>query len=243
VFAFGKNADGQCGTGVASDEPAPVCEIAALAGRVVRAVACGFFHTIAIVGGAASACGSRCACADAGTGAREVVTWGWGENHQLGHGDTVTRPTPAVVAALRGVPIEEVSAGAYHSLARTSDGRVFAWGTGQYGQLGIPGASVQPTPAEVPMAERALRVQAGWWHSVALCGIPPAADAAAAAAGDSSSRDVQPAALRVQRRRLPVLDDGDDAGQAAGPAGAGPAVVDRMACVPPVRDGAHGSGC
>jgi alpha-tubulin suppressor-like RCC1 family protein len=39
---------------------------------------------------------------------------------------------------LRDVKVDKVAAGWDHSLALTSDGRVFAWGSNAFSQLGVP---------------------------------------------------------------------------------------------------------
>ncbi len=48
----------------------------------------------------------------------------------------------AAVASAAGVRIVAVAAGNQHSLALSEDGKVFAWGDGHYGALGLgPGMS------------------------------------------------------------------------------------------------------
>ncbi|SGY40840.1 BQ5605_C003g02430 [Microbotryum silenes-dioicae] len=66
--------------------------------------------------------------------------------------------------ALREIEIAELVAGARHSLARLSDGRVLGWGANGYGQLGL-GASLSypsiPAPTEIPLTRcypKAVRV-------------------------------------------------------------------------------------
>ena len=54
----------------------------------------------------------------------------------LGHGDRQTQLLPKKIEALAGQRIVAVSAGGYHSLARTADGSVWSWGQGEYGCLG-----------------------------------------------------------------------------------------------------------
>ena len=65
--------------------------------------------------------------------------WAWGSNYfgQLGDGGTTTsaaRPVPVHVPA--GVTFVRIAAGAQHSLAVDSSGRVWAWGWNDVGQLG-----------------------------------------------------------------------------------------------------------
>ena len=60
------------------------------------------------------------------------------------------------IPALRGVRIAQIAAGTEHSLARTHDGRVLAWGRQTHGQLGL-GAQVTlecvPVPSEVVLSK------------------------------------------------------------------------------------------
>ena len=45
------------------------------------------------------------------------------------------QPLPKKVEAFAGLRVVAVSAGAYHSLAISTDGAVFAWGKGDHGCL------------------------------------------------------------------------------------------------------------
>lgn len=91
-------------------------------------------------------------------------TWGAPEQCQLGR-RVVQRDArasalrPAGVAFPRGVRVRSVAAGAHHSFAIDEDGRAWAWGLNNYGQLGVAavpgddaGAAVvlQPTLVEAP---------------------------------------------------------------------------------------------
>ncbi len=64
--------------------------------------------------------------------------------------------------------IVSISAGSSHCLAITGDGRVLAWGSNDYGQLG-DGTNVDTsTPVEVNGLTRVIAVAAGPGHSLAL---------------------------------------------------------------------------
>ena len=65
-----------------------------------------------------------------------VWSWGDGASGQLGHGDGQTQLLPKRIEALVGRRVVAVSAGYFHSLARTADGAVFTWGEGESGCLG-----------------------------------------------------------------------------------------------------------
>lgn len=94
-------------------------------------VASGNFHNLAVLG--------------------DGTVWGWGRNDfgQLGNGATspATNPLPVQVHNLAGA--SAVSAGGYFSMARRSDGTVWAWGNNQYGQLGDGTTQLRSTPVQV----------------------------------------------------------------------------------------------
>lgn len=84
LYAWGWNHFGQLGTGSREDANAPREVVVGVgARRAVKAVACGWRHTVAVAGDD-----------------DEVYTWGRCVNGQLGHGDTAQRETPAKVEAL-----------------------------------------------------------------------------------------------------------------------------------------------
>ena len=58
----------------------------------------------------------------------------------------------------------------FHALAFQEDGRVLAWGNGDYGQLGLGRPGNEDTPTEVEALSRAgvRTVAAGGWHSAAV---------------------------------------------------------------------------
>ncbi len=67
-----------------------------------------------------------------------------------------------------------ISAGAYHSLALTADGHVYAWGYNNYGQLGNGSTANATTPVEVEgpggtgTLSNIVAISAGGYHSLAL---------------------------------------------------------------------------
>ena len=93
-------------------------KIEAFAGQRVVAVSAGAFHSLALTADGA------------------VWSWGHGGFGRLGHGDHEDQSLPKKVEAFTGQRVVAVSAGAYHNLARTGDGAVYAWGKGGRGCLG-----------------------------------------------------------------------------------------------------------
>ena len=107
--------------------------------------------------------------------------YAWGNNKygQLGDGTTAEyRTTPIKVSKPANTPPDftyvQVSAGDQHSLALGSDGKAYAWGYNQYGQLGDGTFTKQSTPVLVSKPEGAptdftyAQVSAGDHHSMAL---------------------------------------------------------------------------
>ena len=67
--------------------------------------------------------------------------------------ELITQPTQILAPNMQCV--WQVSAGSEHSAALTVDGKVFAWGWGEHGQLGVGNTHnmSQPTQVQVPACE------------------------------------------------------------------------------------------
>ena len=131
MFTFGKDRYGQLGHGFEScKEPR---RVRAFSSRVVSRVCCGQEHTMAITEG-------------------QVFVWGRSKDGRLGLGSSVESSvgTPRLISELRDV--RDVAAGKTHSLALIRDGRLYAWGWGPDGQLGLGEMCAQTgTPKLVSM--------------------------------------------------------------------------------------------
>jgi alpha-tubulin suppressor-like RCC1 family protein len=79
------------------------------------------------------ACGESHTCALTSDG--DVYTWGSGQIGQLGHGDFHRQSLPIKVANINE-KIVQVACGKKHTVALTSDGKVYSWGSNESGQLG-----------------------------------------------------------------------------------------------------------
>ncbi|XP_016915649.2 alsin [Apis cerana] len=102
----------------------------------------------------------------------ELWTWGDIEYGQLGTGDIVKRSRPILVAKLSNTGLRKISCGAFHVLALTLDGRVFAWGRNNYKQVTLEPYSYQSAPrlftTKLFPNERAKDVTAGSFHSLVM---------------------------------------------------------------------------
>jgi hypothetical protein len=81
-------------------------------------VACGQQHTLAL------------------TKNGKVYSWGLGVFGQLGHGRLSDKASPTLIKHLEDYRIVQVACGAHHSLVRDETGKVWSFGSSEYGQQG-----------------------------------------------------------------------------------------------------------
>jgi hypothetical protein len=113
-----------------------------------------------------------------------LAGWGGNESGELGNDDFSGENQYAPVAvdqtgALAGKTVVQVARGGTHTLALTSDGLVYAWGSNSYGELGINDSTGgnQYAPVAVNTAngvsalfgKAVVAIAAGNYHSLALC--------------------------------------------------------------------------
>jgi alpha-tubulin suppressor-like RCC1 family protein len=146
VACWGANTYGQLGDGTLLDRDAPV-RVVGLSG--VTAIACGAYHTCAIVSGGAVEC------------------WGSSADGKLGNGSVYDSPTPVAVSNLSGVTA--IAAGFSHTCTAGYDGVARCWGSNASGQLGDGTTTTRSTPVAVAgLQTNARQVAAGGAHSCAL---------------------------------------------------------------------------
>ncbi|KAF0684693.1 Aste57867_23348 [Aphanomyces stellatus] len=153
LYTWGEGKHGQLGYAVVA-APTTTSQLAPRhveGTSLVRTVACGWWHTIAVMEEATS------------SDSKTSHVHGWGHGH-----------VPAfdrVHSLLRTFPmaISSVSCGWKHSLLATTDGHVYAWGRGRHGELAL-GSSIHEAarPAPVEGLPPTARVFCGWQHSVFL---------------------------------------------------------------------------
>lgn len=78
-----------------------------------------------------------------------VLTWGRGGFGRLGHGRRDAVPSPKAVEALFGERCVQVACGFAYTAAVTADGKLFTWGAGENGRLGLGDDSDRLAPALV----------------------------------------------------------------------------------------------
>ena len=105
----------------------------------------------------------------------EVYSFGINGSGQLGDGTTINKNIPTQVVMNDGSKlgnIEYVSCGSKHVIAKTNDGKVFAWGSDNNYQFGDEDTSNKLNPVQVKYSKTAdlfedvLEVSAGDTHSV-----------------------------------------------------------------------------
>ncbi|MCK7488537.1 MAG: hypothetical protein MZU97_25865 [Bacillus subtilis] len=137
IFTWGRNEYGQLGDGTSTNQSTPV-EITARfslsAGETITQVSLGGDRSAAL------------------TSTGRFFTWGSNGFGRLGDGTTTNRFTPVEITSnfvlSAGETITQVSLGIDHSSALTSTGRIFTWGSNDWGQLG-DGTATRTTPVEI----------------------------------------------------------------------------------------------
>ncbi|MBF1024810.1 MAG: hypothetical protein HXK98_02875, partial [Candidatus Nanogingivalaceae bacterium] len=138
VYCWGDNGNGQLGNGstTQSNVPVAVSTTGALAGKTIKRIAAGIWHTCAIASD------------------DKVYCWGDNGNGQLGNGSTTQSNVPVAVSttgALAGKTIKRIATGSDHACAVTTDNQVYCWGRNSNGELGNGSTADSNVPVAVSM--------------------------------------------------------------------------------------------
>ncbi|KAL7061915.1 hypothetical protein AAHC03_01560 [Spirometra sp. Aus1] len=135
IYAWGDGAAGQLGLGgtTSSHKPQALSDTH-FGGETVVDIAVGSGYSAAI------------------TASGELFTWGSGKSGRLGHGDLEDRLVPTKVSHFAGLQVIQVACGSRgaQTLALTADGRVWAWGDGDFGKLGLGNSESRLLPTAIP---------------------------------------------------------------------------------------------
>ncbi|KAF5752393.1 disease resistance family protein [Tripterygium wilfordii] len=129
LFTFGDGAFGVLGHGDRESVSCPK-EVQLLSGLKTLKVACGVWHTAAIV----EVMGQP----GANISSRKLFTWGDGDKYRLGHGNKDTYLLPTCVSCLIDYNFHQLACGHTMTVALTTSGHVFTMGSPENGQLGNP---------------------------------------------------------------------------------------------------------
>ncbi|CAK9828724.1 RCC1 and BTB domain-containing protein 1 [Anthophora retusa] len=154
VYGLGRNVSGCLGIGNTGSTlyPKPINE---LCGKCIKTFACGKSpHCLAL------------------TEEGEVYSWGSNSNYQLGNANVNEGliPTP-VEFNLHNKVVIQIACGYRHSLALTDDGKVYAWGDNNFGQVGSDIMTNQNAPLEVifpSCKEKVTSISCGPYSSMAI---------------------------------------------------------------------------
>ncbi|KAI3807494.1 hypothetical protein L1987_23424 [Smallanthus sonchifolius] len=130
LFTFGDGTFGVLGHGDRANVSYPK-EVESLSGLRTVSVACGVWHTAAVVDIIVTQSSSNISSG-------KLFTWGDGDKNRLGHGDKKPRLKPTCVPALIDYNFHKVACGHSLTVGLTTSGNVYTMGSTVYGQLGNP---------------------------------------------------------------------------------------------------------
>ncbi len=136
AYCWGLNDNGQLGTGnnTNMNVPTKVNNTGVLAGKTIRQISSGYFHTCVIASD------------------NQAYCWGKGDAGRLGNNSTTSTSNPVAVTntgVLAGKTILQIASGNSHTCVIASDNNVYCWGEGAYGQLGNNLATNSSVPVAV----------------------------------------------------------------------------------------------
>ena len=148
VMCWGRNWDGELGTGNNTDSYVPV-NVSGLSSGVL-AISAGDAHTCALT----SSGGVKC--------------WGLNQEGELGNGSTADSNVPVNVSGLSS-GVSAIYASYNHTCALTSGGGVKCWGLNNDGQLGNGNDTNSNVPVNVSgLSSGVSAISAGYFHTCAL---------------------------------------------------------------------------
>jgi alpha-tubulin suppressor-like RCC1 family protein len=132
AYAWGSNAWGMLGNGTNTSSSVPV-QVQAPAGVTFTQVSASGTQSFALAANG------------------DLYAWGSNGSGQFGNGDTTGSLVPVQAYASAGVTFTQVSAGGNYSMALGSDGRVYASGANNAGQLGDGTITDSQVPVQVQL--------------------------------------------------------------------------------------------
>ncbi|KAH3743198.1 ultraviolet-B receptor UVR8 [Pelomyxa schiedti] len=169
VFSWGYNDHGQLGIGYTTQRNTPQ-EIVSLRGRTVEHLACGGYHSLAVVSSLGTSSTKAKSAKKPVASSWRVFVWGYNSTGQLGLGDVRKRKYPEEIKSLRGKKITCVSCGGRHTAIAMESGEMQVWGYNHYGQLGLGDRINKNKPKVVAslIGKKVTSLACGWHHTAAL---------------------------------------------------------------------------
>uniref|UniRef100_A0A0D3E235 RCC1-like domain-containing protein n=1 Tax=Brassica oleracea var. oleracea TaxID=109376 RepID=A0A0D3E235_BRAOL len=151
LYGWGWGRYGNLGLGDRNDRLVPE-RVTSTGAEKMSMVACGWRHTISV------------------TYSGALYTYGWSKYGQLGHGDLEDHLVPHKLEALGNSVICQISGGWRHTVALTSDGKLYGWGWNKFGQVGVGDNIDQCSPVQVRFSDdqKVVQVSCGWRHTLAV---------------------------------------------------------------------------
>jgi len=135
VLCWGRNEDGQTGSGSISAKIATPTQVSGLTGGVAMISSGGFYTCAQMMGGAVNCWGDN--------------YWGYFGNGTTSDSSTPT-PSPALQSVLSNSILQPMSAGYFNNCVITNAGGVKCFGDNSYGQLGVTNVTSSASPLDVP---------------------------------------------------------------------------------------------
>ena len=130
-YSWGYNSHGQLGLGLDSTKVHSPQELSI---RNIISIGCGYRHTIVT------------------TSDNKTYVWGNNESGQLGLGHNINQNSPQELS-FSDIKFESVTCGARHTIALTMNGKLYAWGSNNCGQLGLNDLLNRNFPHEIHFKE------------------------------------------------------------------------------------------
>ena len=152
VFSWGCGSYGALGFGDKKDQLTPrQLKIDEAKNLPVIQVSCGRMHSICV------------------TDSNRIYSWGCGQNGRLGHGSTDDELIPKEILFLSHLKVIDASAGESHSAAVTKSLKVYTWGNGVFGRLGLGFDTQEESPKHVEDLDvPVVQVSCGAFHTLVL---------------------------------------------------------------------------
>lgn len=162
LFTYGDGTFGVLGHGNLQSVSQPK-EVESLKGLWVKSVACGSWHTAAIVEIIVDSYKYNAV-------GRKLFTWGDGDERRLGHFDQERKLLPTCVAQLVDHNFVQVCCGRMMTVGLTNQGKVYTMGSQVHGQLGNPQAKDKSiTVVEEKLKEECVKeIATGSYHIAVL---------------------------------------------------------------------------